>query len=681
MSIGKIGSKTDILQDPAVTGANYTGVGNMLALGGGQPCKYGFILASNSQVAADLVVGTQQVVLSLNPQAISQDEPAATNITYTQNAGKYIERRGQVSKTITLQGTTGYTPTPKVPAALRSSLPQPLIIQQEGPVSGLAQFIQLRNLLRRYWQIFSDDAFIPLRQKTLLIFINGKDDESWVVEPMAFRMDRASPANKFTYQYSITLQTIAPVEALVFDPDILTDYQKVGNALSQVAQAYNTITAAAAVIGTALSTLAGAARDALQAVSAVAQIGAQALDGLVNGTKQVIGVGKVFTGQVDDIKNSYMGAWNNLLGIADYTRALYGVDPMPFAVHQAMASIALTMADLSSRKELFAMDFPQTWQQTLQNYTPSYGFGGYNQDLVAPLQKGAVQETTILPGDSLQNIAVRELGNAERVMELVVLNQLKPPFISPSQTDRAPNTLAPGDTLLIPAQSPAESGPRALVRTSVFSDPNLTSLVTAVVSTSQIAIDTRGRNFRINQWAGFTVDVVGLGVSRIVVSNDASSLTLDAPLPGSPALGSMVRLHLVRFASDVVVPKSSAEQLLGVDLQLVGGDLQVDVAGRLALIDGTDNLDQAVSIKLQARPGDLAAHPNFGLNFDPGTRVSSNLVFTYRVAVRQTLLSDARIDSIAEMDVVVQRDTLQLTGYVVLIGSSQPYSLDTRGTS
>lgn len=58
----------------------------------------------------------------------------------------------------------------------------------------------------------------------------------------------------------------------------------------------------------------------------------------------------------------------------------------------------------------------------------------------------------VQPGDSLRRIALRELGDALRWIELANINQLRPPYISESlnPADRQPATLIWGDRIAIP---------------------------------------------------------------------------------------------------------------------------------------------------------------------------------------------------------------------------------------
>jgi len=53
--------------------------------------------------------------------------------------------------------------------------------------------------------------------------------------------------------------------------------------------------------------------------------------------------------------------------------------------------------------------------------------------------------------DTVQTIAARELGNPDRFKEIVVLNNLKPPYIDPAG---GANVLKPGDKIKLPSQGP-----------------------------------------------------------------------------------------------------------------------------------------------------------------------------------------------------------------------------------
>lgn len=59
-----------------------------------------------------------------------------------------------------------------------------------------------------------------------------------------------------------------------------------------------------------------------------------------------------------------------------------------------------------------------------------------------------VRHAQIHYGETIQQVSLRELGDAARWVELVTLNDLRPPFISEAGE---PRTLRPGDWIKIPA--------------------------------------------------------------------------------------------------------------------------------------------------------------------------------------------------------------------------------------
>lgn len=62
-----------------------------------------------------------------------------------------------------------------------------------------------------------------------------------------------------------------------------------------------------------------------------------------------------------------------------------------------------------------------------------------------------IRRVLTIRNDTLQRIALRELGDASRWIELVNLNELKPPYIVNSKAELVANVLLAGDPINIPA--------------------------------------------------------------------------------------------------------------------------------------------------------------------------------------------------------------------------------------
>ncbi len=685
-----VSAKSSEVQSKFDVGKNYTGVDNpgFEASIGPRPLRYGFVLLYdlNSGWPSTLPVSgstygegeSKEIVLPFPPDSISMDEPAATFIRYTQNAGKYIERQGQLSKTITISGTTGFNPNPKLNALARGALPPNVIVDEEGPDSGLGKFIELRSLFREYWQIFSDPELLEWRDKAAFIFINEKDDEAWLVEPMSFRMDRQTPRNKFTYNYNITLQTIAPLKDINLLKEELTFWQSVDAIVGVARSIADQIDRTSNVFGAAMAFATGAIRETVAEITNISTQVSGALSGIADGVGAMKDLGEVIKGNAASVERSFQQVKEDFIALSEED----GSAEVPFEAWSAMSQFDLTYGLISGHNELFNQPFTKTWGDVIDRYDPAYGLGGTNTLLLNPLEKSGIKEVEILPGDDLQSISLRELSSTERFIELAVINNLKPPYISPTQAGRLPNTLAPGDSIVVP--SPAGQEPSASeIKTTVFTDPSLTGDVLAYAAGST-QIDVAGKTWRINQWKGFTATVIsgtGLDQSRIVLANTEDEFTVTKAWTTVPDTTTVIRFTLVRVGLE---PKKSVnDQLLGRDIRLdpQSFDITLTPGKDIKLVDGGDNMSQAIQGKLKTKPRELPAHPTFGLGYEPGRKGSADAIISYRVAVQQTLLSDSRIRAVRNLVVSMERDIADLEGYVLLSGSPQSFSIDTRGGS
>lgn len=120
--------------------------------------------------------------LPINPQNITQEENFAINITPTQR-GIVAEHNGVVLKDLVIAGTTGQRPS--------------------NTISGYEYFLQLRNYFRSYAELKKSTD----QKNSQLIFMNRKDNEYLIVEPVKFVMERDS-GRPFLYNYKIVMKAL-----------------------------------------------------------------------------------------------------------------------------------------------------------------------------------------------------------------------------------------------------------------------------------------------------------------------------------------------------------------------------------------------------------------------------------------------------------------------------------------
>ena len=190
--------------------------------------------------------------LDIPPQAITQKELFATNISATRR-GVIVESEGVVFKDIIIAGTTGVFPGERDSFGQDQANFQNLTappkkaggVLAEGTskaskvISGYSEFLGLRAFFLKYSQ-----RKIRSKGEEFLVFINEKDQQALVVEPLEFTMERSSK-NPMQYQYRIVLKAIASLDAILASdlgdtPDatnLLTDIVNVSrNAVAAINQ-------------------------------------------------------------------------------------------------------------------------------------------------------------------------------------------------------------------------------------------------------------------------------------------------------------------------------------------------------------------------------------------------------------------------------------------------------------
>ncbi|MCG3175465.1 MAG: hypothetical protein MOGMAGMI_00394 [Candidatus Omnitrophica bacterium] len=206
----------------------------------------------------------------------------------------------------------------------------------------------------------------------------------------------------------------------------------------------------------------------------------------------------------------------------------------------------------------------------------------------------AVKQTTLQVGVDLEQLALQELGNAERWVEIASLNNLKAPYITQDISSTQKNVLRPGDSILIPQQ---------------------------------------------------------------IVNN-------FSPIPEGKEVSINANLTPV-------------EKSLGVDLK-VSKDFDLIIAqnGDLSVINSTDNMAQAIILKLQYSKGDLKNHPTLGVGVEIGGKFLS--LEEIRDNLIASMKQDNRIESITDVSLLREGSSLFMQFKVNIKKIDTPIPLNIR---
>lgn len=552
---------------------------------------------------------TAEYFFTMPPQVLEDDNPFATTITYTQNASKFTDSYGVLSKVFRITGTTGVRPN-KI-----STLPNPggvPIIDGtsttgasgnfQGTVNTNFEFtghdsiVMLSNLFALYSDFMSTG-----NPNIVMVWRNIKDDDYWIVEPLDYKKNQTSKS-PFAYQYSIMLKTLArfdrslasisaqdPQDNIRGDTGFSSRMQK--NSQTMLTTYYSTVMSG----------------DILQGVTNVSQI-TQPLQVLVNLTTQAATGGIVaaerIIGTAISLKTQLVTSLSKLINLPttvskranrlkrDWRRLIITCDSILTEKRYQNA-----VRNYFTRRDRVTFAYTSTSPYAPgSRYMPNTGssptFLG-NTPASPNVSQGIVQSN-----DDIRLIAQRYLGDPRRWQEIVVINELRPPYITP---DGAGNTLKPGDSVLFPS-TVAQSNP---------------TLVGVQTGSNQNYDDD---NFR------------------------DTTLLMDQT-----------------YGRDILLRSNQSSG----DFDLT--DFEVNQRGDLATVAGLDNVVQAIHIKFATEQGQLKMHPFFGARYAIGSKATTASFNQFRANTLSTFLSDGRIEDVTSLVISSVEDTLNVSAKLQLI--------------
>lgn len=619
---------------------------------GHQQARYGFAFEPDPHLSPEVFI------LPLNPQSLTQDEEAAVTIVPTQG-GVYVDNRGSIFKDITISGTTGFLPKANVKPMggdtniLLSSDPKITTAQRErasAKVSGYAAFHTLRSMFRRYWDLKKSG-----NTQACLYFINTKDNEAWLVEPLTFSMPRTSKS-PLGYQYQIKMRTLAKglnnLVVVGFDVSKPPDPAEPGGlaAIEKVlSKAATALQDAANVLTTYMNKYTTSVMGFVDSILGVVNSAISGIKSITSGQSRTLGMPK-------DIINDVTLLIDDLFDVA---KSL--VIGLPTDFIDSLTTIKQQFDHIGAQPTIFSDQWKTRWESTNSRFNDTFG--------ISKTASSSFSMVTVQRGSSVWAIASSSLGDPNKAYDIISLNNLKYPYIVDSADLRQPGTLAPGDTLLLPSRS---SGKGVSSGSMDYSPPPPGESGT-VYSASSSALDKASDTnpWRVDQWTGYMVRIVdgnGAGQTRQIVTNGAHSLTVSSAWAVTPDADSLFQIF---YRGIVTTVPSSDSSAYGSDMMLAkDGDLAVSSSGDFQALSGLPNFAQAIDIKLRTERRGLILHPWFGLLMSIGERGSAASLFSARFSAERTIMSDSRVSFIKSMAVTFARDVYSLTAHIVPKGTS-----------
>lgn len=562
-----------------------------------------------------LLNGRAFMTLPLGPQEYSVTRVHRQGITPVMG-GLVAEEGGLLWLNIDLMLNFGFAP--KFAFDTTFSGPDPIRVNPAGDkLSGPAWARRmLRNYFDKYMKLKADP---DLSNATKLIWHDLKQDDHWVVVPEEASLNRAV-ASRLMFPLRIRMKAIAEADSITIPPapQIASVLRGIGSARAAIANVRKGI----ALVNSAIqegSEILGEVRYVVAEIDSIItgmqEITASA-QSFVDGATDTISIGRTF---INSTAATLQGALDTMEESAElpaevrqnYQMALDGLHAVAaqrtaFGASQAEATGALASVErgvaAESRETLLAAE--SAGPPTSVNALSRARVRSVDRQLVdagavsAPRpyrEWGGFADYVIKATDTLPSIAAEFLNDGNAWVEIAVLNNLKPPYVS---VTGAPGTVRPGDTIAVP--------------------------VVASLTTDAVAVaETPG------------TDRLGTDFVMIATPN---------AIPGRPMFG-------------MAIDKRTFKDF--------------------ALVSGVDNFIQALAVRCSTERRALPLSPGYGFAPSIGLKSTRATHVLTRLALRETILQDPRVQSVSRVEFEVSADVAEASAAVLPIGSENAATLTT----
>jgi hypothetical protein len=285
-------------------------------------------------------------------------------------------------------------------------------------------------------------------------------------------------------------------------------------------------------------------------------------------------------------------------------------------------------------------------------------FENYSSKFLAPVPFGS----------TIEEIAAKYLGNADRYIEIATLNNLRSPYIDEDgfiydllsnaegrqfTVNDSENNIYIGQTIILQSDI-IPSFSRKVIDIEKISDENYLVIVDGLDDLDNLkTID----GAKLQGYLPGTIN----SQNQIYIPINASTQEDD-------------RTFEIPYLDDQALTRLSKVDWLLKD----NGDLAINSVGDFRLANGLTNLVQALKLKVWTKRGTLLRHLNYGLGLEHGVSVADIDNGSIFKSLNEMIKADSRFDSIERIDIRLSGATLAIDMAVKLAGQSGilPISFD-----
>jgi len=561
------------------------------------------------------------------PQQYSCSEPASTVITPTQDGGKFIESHGSLFKDIRISGTVGFRPSP-ASTELFPGLGQATGVQITVPGSNDERGLSPKEatgfddiiFLRNIFRAYWDSKQTADARRWALVWVYAKESESYVVEPMQFETTRDA-GKPLSWNYNIQLRTLYP---LGYSFSVLDDSMSLFGGISKLLGWAQSIAQSFRDIGRFINQMSSLANY-------IVRLPFSLMNSIIGGAVEILGAIADLNNSMDFSKwpKDTCRQWKNDLK--------NGYD---------------LITGVSNNPTIPTDDVASTTNPNIQSP------GIVDLDIRALFRDAMRSANSLLTNDFLNSQSHQVTVKDQTAAYLDKFGESPPTAGSPLNVANLtiPNSAAQvivkgNDTIKSIAQQ--YLGDESYWKLIAIINNLIAPYISSVRSQGVLAY---GDPILIPK--GATAAEAYSGVARTTNPDERS----EAQTP-----------VMKRYGRDI--------RLVSTDESDPAGDLTVNQRGDIALIDGVDNVYQAIMIKFSTEQGELATHPTFGAKYPIGTKFPNlSKLQEFSLNTQKTLRQDPRVEEIEDIKILAVADQLQVNAKVKMRGSDTqlPISLVVR---
>lgn len=619
--------------------------------------------ADGSKVNTSSLAGFSDFELPLAPQSITQKEQPALAIRPTQG-GTTVNHGGMGYKQLSIKGTTGIAPfrgDGGVQGSTGKAIFQPNKLKYR---SGYEVFIHLRNWFRTYYEWKKKQG--SNAKDFRLVFKNYKDGEFLVIELLDFQMER-NASRPFLYDYNIEFQVLSvfQFQAPSASSGFLADVDNfIDNALDAIKTARGVMLRTQGILRQVESTYDASVLEplrqvtlALKALNGIPLVAADVGSQIISNTVSTASALAITAAQSANIFSFGL--------IGDST-----------SIAAANATLNKSQGPVSAQLAAASSNISQNGSSGLQavaGLLMTVDAGVFPPETLAATaaeQKNAATLPRSFYEDAIASIT-RVKENAEDFFNLgstaydtlydrtATLNASEGTVVTEDQYD------------LLYAFNQAIIGLYLTMATTDLFKSTFDERIQDMIDRFDGAIDLQAQPAvrQIQLPAGITLERLAqqeLGdASRwpeiVEVNNLKAPYISDDPnesRDGVISSGKKILIPQPEINGFSDLPEGAPNKLnqnlttleksLGIDFKVDQDfDLVLTPSGDLDIIGSSDNMAQAVIIKLGYEPGDVLEFPTIGVGLVPGTKFPD--LNDVKDALTTTLLQDQRIDSVTDL--------------------------------